>query len=224
MEKKTILAVVALLLIICSVSFGSATLYTPAAGDAQYSWNGSTGPYGYTTGTTTMGVYLSLGYGNDYTVSIFEIPIFALSGQTLTNATLQVDSLGFDTGYYYGSAQIGWLDTGTRVLTGDVVADALGSMSPRPSGPEIYDTYDVSGAPGTKLFDFTSLVQADLDAGRSYSTFVMHGSRETYGSIYTAESGSGPRIIADTTAVVPIPGSLSLGVLGVLLVSRLRKK
>ena len=227
MVQKTTLAVSALLLTICSVSFGSVTFYTPPAGDAQYAWNSKYGPYGYTTGATTMGVYLYFGapYGNDYTVSIFEVPVSALAGQTLTSAILEVDIASeFGTNYYYGSAQIGWLDTGTKILTGDVVADGLGSTS-TPGGPEIYDTYTMPGTPGTRTFDFLSSVQADIDAGRSYSSFVMHGSRETYGSIYTAESGFGPRLIVTTAgASMPVPGSLGLVFVGGLLVRKLRRQ
>lgn len=188
---------------------GSIILTTPSAGDATYAWNSKYGPYGYGTGEQSLGVGLSMGgqYGNDRTVTIFEVPISALAGQTLTSATLQVDSLGFGTGYYYGSAVIGWLDTGTAVLTGDVVADALGPASGAvPSHWVIYDS-GAADITGIRTFDATSLVQSDLDAGRSYSTFVMSGSRDTYGSIRSAESGAGPRIIA---TVVPEPTSAGL--------------
>jgi hypothetical protein len=215
MIRNAFLSLVIAVVVLSNVSFGAITLYTPADGDAQYAWNSKYGPYGYTTGGTTMGVGLYMGapYGNDYTVSIFEIPIASLAGQTLTSAALEVDSLGFDTSYYYGSAQIGWLDTGSRTLTGDVVADGLGSMSPRPGGYEIWDTYDIPNAVGIKSFNFTTQVQADIDAGRTFSTFVLHGSRDTYGSIYTAESGQGPRLIADFAGASSLPEPATLIIL-----------
>ena len=214
--------VTAILVLICgTVSFGSIILYTPSAGDCTASWNTKSSSIGYgSIGGNTMGVYLSFGgsYGNDYTVSIFEIPIASLSGKTLSSATLEVDSLGFDTGYYSGSAQIGWFNTGTSTLTGNVVADELGSTKPLPGGYEIWDTYDLPNGAGAKSFDFTTQVQTDIDAGRTYSTFVLHGSRETYGSIYTSESGQGPRIVA---TLIPEPATLLSLAFGFLM---LRKK
>jgi hypothetical protein len=211
MKRNAFLSLAIAAVVLTNVSFAAITLYTPMNGDAQYAWNSKYGPYGYTTGGTTMGVGLYFGapYGNDYTVSIFEIPIAALAGQTLTSATLQVDSLGFGSSYYYGSAQIGWMNTGANTLTGDVVADGVGSMSPTPSGYEIWDTYDIPEAVGIKSFDFTVQVQADIDAGRTFSTFALHGSRDTYGSIYTAESGQGPRLVVDYPgASLPEPATL----------------
>jgi hypothetical protein len=223
MKRNAFSALLIATFVLGNISFAAITLYTPAAGDAQYSWNSKYGPNGYTTDGTTMGVGLYFGapYGNDYTVSIFEIPIASLAGITLTSAKLQVDSLGFGTGYWYGSAQIGWLDTGSRSLTGDVVADAIGSMSPTPGGYEIWDTYDVPDGAGLKSFDFTAQVQADIDAGRTFSTFVLHGSRDTGGSIYTAESGQGPRLVADfPVASLPEPATLFILAIGAVLVRR----
>jgi hypothetical protein len=204
---------------------GTIELYTPAAGDASYSWNSKNlSPAGYGTGDDQIGIYLSFGggqYGNDHTVSIFEIPIGQLAGKPLTSAMLVVNAMKFGTNYDYGSAMIGWLDTGTATLTGDILADNLGpAATSRPGGFTIWG----SGAayePGLKYFDVKSCVQADLAAGRSYSTFVMSGSRDTYGSIYTAESGFGPYI----QATVPEPASmlaLGAGLAGMLL--RRRRK
>jgi hypothetical protein len=106
MQQKTVLGIAVLFLVSASLCLGSITLYTPEAGDATYGWNSKYGPYGYGTGGKEMGVGLSMGgsYGNDYTVSIFEIPIYTLAGKTLSSATLEIESLGFGTGYYYGSA------------------------------------------------------------------------------------------------------------------------
>ncbi len=96
---RVIGAIVALLAVGASAQAGVITLCTPAAGDATWAWNTKYGPYSYGAGGTEMGVSLYFGapYGNDYTVSIFEIPIAALAGNTVTSATLVVDSLGFRT-------------------------------------------------------------------------------------------------------------------------------
>lgn len=225
MKMRPILIVIVLALLVTGIAAqATTTLYTPTAGDASYAWNSKYGPYGYGADSTTMGVGLYMGapYGNDYTVSIFEIPLAALAGQTLTGATLVVDSLGFGTGYYYGSARIGWLNTGTMALSGDVVADGLGPASGGMPGDFIIYDSGVADTPGLKSFDVLSLVQADMAAGRAYSTFVMSGSRDTYGSIYTAESGSGPRIIAST---VPEPATITMLLAGAasLLLRRRRK-
>ncbi len=190
----------------------SVTLNAPPSGDAGYAWNSKYGPYGYTVDGTELGVGLQMGppYGNDYTVGIIEIPITALLGGDLLGAQLQVNTVGnFGTGYYYGSVAISWLDTGARTLTGDVVADGLGSLVSGGSGGWGVWSSDTPEGAMLKQFDVTSAVQADLAAGRSFSTFVLNGSRDTYGSIYAAESGSalGPRLLADTTAPVPEPSS-----------------
>jgi hypothetical protein len=104
---------------------------------------------------------------------------------------------------------ISWLDTGVRTLSGDVVADGLGSIVSGGSGGWGVWSSDTPEGAMLKQFDVTSAVQADLAAGRSFSTFVLNGSRDTYGSIYAAESGLtlGPRLLADTTAPVPEPSS-----------------
>ena len=207
-----LLAVVGLLAAPACASAAQLTLWAPASGDGTYAWNSKFGPYGYGQGGMEMSVGLYFGppYGNDYTVSIFMVPLADLNGQTPTGATLFVQSLGFSTSYYYGSAAIGWLDTGNKPLTGDFVADGLGPDSQsRPGGLEIFNT-DVAGSgdPGLRAFDVLAFVAQDLAAGRAWSTFVMSGSRDTNGAIRTAESLAGPRIVA--TGVVPLPPSLAL--------------
>jgi hypothetical protein len=224
--RRTLLALAALLTSAIAPA-AELTLWTPAAGDGSYAWNSKYGPYGYTQGALEMGVGLYFGapYGNDYTVSIFMVPLAPLAGQAPTAATLLVESLGFSTFYYYGSASIGWLDTGTRVLTGDIVADGLGPASEsRPGGMTIFDT-DLAGSadPGLRAFDVLNYVQQDLAAGRAWSTFVMAGSRDTTGAIRTAESLAGPRIVA--AGVVPLPPALGLFGLGAIgLLAGLRRR
>ncbi|MFZ5832175.1 MAG: PEP-CTERM sorting domain-containing protein [Planctomycetota bacterium] len=207
------IALVALWMCIAeTASAATLTLHTPPSGDATYAWNTKYGPSGYGAGADSVGIYLYFGapYGNDYTVSIFEVPIAALAGETVTAASLQVESLGFGTNYYYGSARIGWLNTGSTPLSGDVVADALGPLSTSlPGGMTLFDTGYVAGDAGAVSFDVLDCVLADLAAGRDYSTFVMSGSRETWGSICAAESGSGPRIVAEV-ASVPEPSMAGL--------------
>jgi hypothetical protein len=117
------------------------------------------------------------------------------------------------------------MSTGNMVLTGDVVADGLGALGNSMGGAGgwgLWSSYTPEGAM-LKQFDVTSAVQADLSAGRSYSTFVLNGSRDTTGSIYAAESGLalGPRLVAQTTAPVPEPQAwlmvvAGLGVLGAI--------
>ncbi len=141
-----------------------------------------------------------------------------MAGKDVRSATLVVNTLGFSTWYFYGSATIGWLDTGSRVTTGDVVADDLGPVASGslPGGFWIYDSNNGDTPAGPMSFDVLSCVQADLAAGRAYSTFVVSASRDTSGSIYAAESGLGPYIVAS----VPEPGTMSVlgaGLLGLLL-------
>lgn len=69
----------------------------------------------------------------------------------------------------------------------------------------IYDS-DVagSGSAGLKSFDASSYLQTDLTAGRSYSVFALSGSRDTYGAISTAETGSGPYLVV---SAIPEPST-----------------
>ena len=119
-------------------------------------------------------------------------------------------------------AAIGWLNTGSMVLTGDVMSDGLGAPAKaRPGGWTIFNT-DVPGseAPGWRVYDFTTQVTSDIAAGRPYSVFVLTGSRDTNGSIQTAESGQAPQLIA----TVPEPGSLLLLTLAGSVIGLYRKR
>jgi len=206
----------------------SITLLATASGDVSYGWNSKYGPAGYTQGGTELGVGLYMGapYGNDYTVGIIELPIGILAGGDLLGAALQVQTVGFGTGYYYGSAGLTWLNPGASVVTGDPVIDGLGALVGGSSSQwKLWDSGSMSGAPAVMTFDVTTSVQADLEAGRTFSTFVLSGSRDTYGGIYAAESGKGARLTAITTAPVPEPATwlsllVGLGVLGAVAVRR----
>ncbi len=182
-----------------------------ASGDAEYSWNSKYGPWGYNAGGNAIGTNLAMGgtYGNDYTIGVMEIPIVSLAGATVSSATLWVYSNGFSTGYYYGSASVGWVNTGSMPLTGNVVTDGLGPTAASPSASwTIYNSdYEGSptdprnGQPGWRSFTVTTYLQADIDAGRAWSTFSVSGSRDTWGSLATAESGSGAYLVVSSNAI-----------------------
>lgn len=185
--------------------------HVTASGDAQYAWNSKYGPYGYSTGGNSIGVGLYFGapYGNDYTIGVMEIPIASLAGATVSSATLWVYSNGFGTGYYYGSASVGWVNTGSMTLTGDVFADGLGPTAAGPAASwAIYNSdfggdplHALNGQAGWRSFTVTTYIQADIDAGRSWSTFSVAGSRDTWGSLATAESGSEAYLVVSSNAI-----------------------
>lgn len=198
------------------------TNYASADGDANYAWNSKYGPYGYTTGATAIGVGLSFGgtYGNDYTMGIVEIPLSGATPVSLQSATLKVYSNGFSTGYYYGSAGMRWLDPGTVTPTGNPVTDGMGPLLGGPSSE--YLLWDGSQPAGWYEFDVTAHVLADLNAGRSFSSFVLNGSRDTGGSIRTAEYGGGfgPQL---SLTLIPEPSSACVVLSGALLLFSRRR-
>lgn len=183
---------------------GTVNLHAAPAGDANYAWNSKYGPYGYAVGQEelSVGLYFGAPYGNDYTMGFMELPLTGLAGLEVEKVEILVHALGFGTGYYYGSAGLGWLDTTGRTLTGDVVADGLGGMHPAPGGWAIWSTDMTDWQPGWKAVDVTAQVLQDLDQGRAYSSFYLWGSRDSGGSIHAAESGFGP-YLSVTLAAVP---------------------
>lgn len=190
-----------------------------ASSDAEYAWNSKYGPYGYNAGGNAIGTNLYFGapYGNDYTIGIMELPIASLAGATVSSATLWVYSNGFTTGYYYGSASIGWINTGSMTLTGDVVADAIGPTAASASASWVIYNSDYEGSPtdprngqpGWRSFTVTTYLQADIDAGRSWSTFNVSGSRDTWGSLATAEAAAGAYLVVSSNAI-PEPSTYAL--------------
>jgi hypothetical protein len=148
----------------------------------------------------------------------------------VTAATLEVDSLGFGCSWQDGSAYVDWLDLGAAPVTGDVVADGLGTATVVASESFRFffsylfhpDDMGTSIPARMESFDVLAQVQADLAAGRAYSTFRLSGSRDTVGSFYTAENGNGPRIIATAT---PEPATMmSLLALGGIALMRRQKR
>jgi len=198
----------------------SVYLWASGAGDGSFYYNTKYGGNTYTTGGSTMyaSLYFGAPYGNDVNNIYMEILIAALLGQTLTGAIIQLDSLGAGTGYYYGSAYVRHLNPGASSPTGNIAvdnpfawgADASWTFFNTDGGPD--------GSPGIKSFDVLASVQADVAAGRSYSTFVIDASRDTGVTIYASETpGQGPRILASGETLVPIPGAVWLlgsGLLG----------
>ncbi len=217
LRQLTVMAALAVAVLASNVFAGSLTTSTSAAGDGQFYWNSRYGDETY-YGGTTMGIdsYFWGGRdGNDYDVAVFEVPIAAFAGHVLDSATLLVHSNGFDTYYYYGDAKMGWLDVDGA--TGDIVADDMGmSAKSRPGNlGYIWDSdWGTGSHAGPKVFDVLTCMQTDLAAGRSFSTFVLHGSRETIGSLQTAESGFGPSITATSKTFIPEPASMTLLTIG----------
>jgi hypothetical protein len=195
-------------------------LWASGAGDGgrlddSYGWL----DHSYYTGGTTLGAYRQYwqpGWGKED--SFFEIPISALDGLTVTAASLVVESLGFSTGYDYGSASIAHLNPTGAAPTGDIVVDQPHGWG-GDYGWEIYNSSpsgpNNDGTPGTKSYDVTAALLADLAAGRSWATFAMSASRDTYGSIYASETeGQGPRLLVTyegaEVMATPLPGALWL--------------
>lgn len=212
----------------------SLTLWASSAGDGTYSWNTKYGPYGWNTTSQTMSTKFQMGgtYGNDITNIYIEIPISPLQGQTVTSATLVLDSAGAGTGYYYGSASIKYLNPGSNTPTGNVSADSPNAWTAG-TGWTIYNSYSGppwDGSPGLKSFDVLSLVQADLTAGLNFITFALSSSRDTDITIYASDSidpaHEGPRIVAEFAAAPLPPGFLLLGtgLFGLLGLQRFRKQ
>lgn len=189
---------------------GTLTSAVTASGDAAYNWNSrGFGGTSYTPGEVDLGTSSqfdsSLPSSTYYTTGLLEFSIASLAGKTPSQVTLSVYSNGFSTGYYYGSAGLQWVNTGTTTLTGDVVADGVGAFVGGTSIQwTLFNTDTATNLTGWHTFDVTTAVQQDIDAGRAYSTFALTASRDTGGSIKAAESGLGAYL---TATVVPEPSS-----------------
>lgn len=216
-NKINVLAVLCLVLSVAILGSGvparaaGGYLWASGAGDGMQHYNSKYGPDPYVTGEATMWASLQFNspYGNDYWNIFIEIPIAPLLGQTLTSATLQVDSLGAGTSYYYGSAYVRHLNPCPFLPTGNIAVD-----NPFPWGFDNSWTFfntdgGPDGSPGIKSFDVTAAIQADLTAGRSYSTFRLDASRDTIVTLYASETtGQGPRVYAQVKGLNP--GAISL--------------
>ncbi|MFN4242538.1 MAG: PEP-CTERM sorting domain-containing protein [Tepidisphaerales bacterium] len=202
---------------------GYVTTYVQPAGDAQYSWNSRYGPYGYEVGGPAIGVGLQMGgqYGNDYTIGIIEISIEPALGVEIIDAKLYLTSLGFGTGYWYGSAKLGWQDAGNA--TGDVVADGRGAFGLGNTIADIWRSDGPDDGSGLRVFDVTTAVRGDLNALRRFSTFVISGSRDTYGAVVTAEGGSPAYLVISSDGFIPEPSGL-VGLVGVGAVALCRRR
>jgi hypothetical protein len=236
LNKPKILAMLSLVVAVAVLGLavqaqaGSVYLWASGAADGirwddSYNWL----DHSYVSGNAqleTQRQYWSPGWGAE---NIYiEIPIALLAGQTVTIATLQLESLGFGTGYYYGSAAVSHLNSGGNLPTGNIAND-----NPHTWGGDgswiIFDSYadPPNGGAGIKSFDVTAEVLADLTAGRAYSTFMLDASRDTVGTLYASETtGQGPRIYATGDFAVPIPGAVWLlgsGLLGLAGVRKWRK-
>lgn len=144
-----------------------------------------------------------------------------LAGGDLLAATLKVYSHGFRHWWHYASSTIGWLSTTVGLpstLAGDAVAAGLGPFAKSlPGGFLVYDSYVTgSGAAGWLEFDVTTQLQADLDAGRSYCVFVLSTSRDSSGSLASAETGMGRRVMAFSTIPEPSTTVWLMGVAALL--------
>lgn len=178
---------------------GSVSLWASGAGDGTQHYSTKYGVDPYVTGDSTMWASLQMNapYGNDHFNIFIEIPITALRGHTLMQATLQLDSLGAGTGYYYGSAYIRHLDPGASLPTGNIVDDNPLAWGYDTSWTFFNTDGGPDGSPGIKGFDVTSAIQADLAAGRDFSSFLLEASRDTSVTIYASETpGQGPQIYA----------------------------
>jgi hypothetical protein len=218
-----VLAALLSFLVITPVSAGSLTVWASGAGDGTASWGEGrycASPVSYSTGEATLVAnlqYCDPGWWRN--PAYIEIPLSELAGTTITSATLELESLGFGTGYWYGSAYVRHLNGSG---TGDIAADGVAGWGDDATWT-MFNTSGESGEPGLKSFDVTDVVRADLLAGRTFSAFKLDASRDTWGTIYASETqGHGPRIVAlgdfvsaaepppAPATTVPEPGTLTL--------------